>query len=104
LWNQVLMDLGATVCRPAPRCDTCPLRDRCRWNVDGRPDPDPAVGSAGVSTRQAPYEGSDRQARGRVLRAVQDHPQPVTAFDERIVAGLVADGLVVIHDDQVHLP
>ena len=27
-WNQMLMDLGATVCRPAPRCDECPLAAR----------------------------------------------------------------------------
>ena len=37
-----------------------------------RPEPDPAVGSAGVSVRQAPYEGSDRQASGRLLAALRD--------------------------------
>uniref|UniRef100_A0A7V4AN68 Adenine DNA glycosylase n=1 Tax=Thermus tengchongensis TaxID=1214928 RepID=A0A7V4AN68_9DEIN len=31
VWNQALMDLGATVCRPkAPRCLACPLRAFCR--------------------------------------------------------------------------
>ena len=39
LWNQVLMDLGATVCRPAPRCADCPLAAACAWNVAGRPAP-----------------------------------------------------------------
>ena len=29
-WNQVLMDLGATVCRPAPRCAECPLAAELR--------------------------------------------------------------------------
>ncbi|HEU4841525.1 MAG TPA: A/G-specific adenine glycosylase, partial [Ilumatobacteraceae bacterium] len=66
-WNQMLMDLGATVCRPAPRCTDCPLAPACAWHVAGHPAPDPATGSAGVSTRQAPYAGSDRQARGAVL-------------------------------------
>lgn len=28
-WNQALMELGATVCRPAPACGECPLRDAC---------------------------------------------------------------------------
>jgi len=29
-WNQALMELGATVCRPeAPACDTCPVTDYC---------------------------------------------------------------------------
>ena len=35
---------------------------------------DPAVGSSGVSGRQARFEGSDRQARGRLLKALGDGP------------------------------
>src|SRR5690606_19747528 len=31
-WNQCLMDLGATICRPAaPDCDGCPARRHCAW-------------------------------------------------------------------------
>jgi A/G-specific adenine glycosylase len=31
-FNQALMDLGATVCRPrAPACPRCPVRRRCRY-------------------------------------------------------------------------
>jgi A/G-specific adenine glycosylase len=93
-WNQMLMDLGATVCRPAPRCGECPLVASCAWHAGGHPDPDPAIGSAGVSGRQAPYEGSDRQARGAVLRALHGGPQPAAGFPTRIVDGLVADRLV----------
>jgi len=104
IWNQVLMDLGATVCRPTPRCDVCPLAATCSWHAAGRPDPDPAVGSAGVSTRQAPFDGSDRQARGRVLAALQHGPRSISEFDERILATLVADGLVQTHDRTAHLP
>ena len=104
LWNQVFMDLGATVCRPVPRCGECPLSDACAWTIAGRPDPDPAIGSAGVSTRQAPFEGSDRQARGRVLRALGAGPRPVGDFDARIVDSLVADGLVTVDDDTITLP
>jgi A/G-specific adenine glycosylase len=94
VWNQVLMDLGATVCRPRPRCHECPLVLMCMWSLAGCPDPDPAVGSAGVSGRQAPFDGSDRQARGRVLAALGVGARPVAEFDARIVASLVADGLV----------
>jgi A/G-specific adenine glycosylase len=103
-WNQVIMDLGATVCRPVPRCAECPLQRSCVWSLAGRPDPDPAVGSAGVSGRQARFEGSDRQARGKVLATLADGSRPVTSFDERIVAGLVADGLVEIHGSALMLP
>lgn len=35
-WNQALMDLGATVCRPRhPRCAECPLAGRCRSHRRG---------------------------------------------------------------------
>ncbi len=103
-WNQVIMDLGAVLCRPTPDCDECPLATACSWNVAGRPDPDPAVGSAGVSGRQARFEGSARQARGRVLKALGDGPAPTSQFDERIVDSLVADGLVERIGEIVRLP
>jgi A/G-specific adenine glycosylase len=102
-WNQVVMDLGAVRCRPDPRCDGCPVQ--CSWRDAGRPGPDPAVGSAGVSTRQAPFAGSDRQARGRLLAALvlgpvcrgDVAPAAGLADDprraERIAASLIADGL-----------
>lgn len=102
-WNQALLDLGALVCgKRAPDCDRCPVRSTCAWR--GGPGPDPAVGSAAVSGRQAPFEGSDRQARGRVLAALAAGPvlvddaaavmQRPTSEAGGIVAGLVTDGLV----------
>ena len=103
-WNQVLMDVGATLCRPTPRCEGCPIAVGCVWHRGGHLAPDPAVGSAGVSARQAPYEGSDRQARGRVLAALQAGERRVGDFDERIVAGLAVDGLVAIDGSTVRLP
>ncbi len=104
VWNQVLMDLGATVCRPVPRCAECPLTASCAWSLGGRGDPDPADGSAAVSTRQSPYEGSDRQARGAVLRALAAGPRPSSEFPVRIIDGLVADRLVGRTGDLLHLP
>jgi A/G-specific adenine glycosylase len=98
-WNQILMDLGAVVCRPTPDCGVCPLEPDCRWARAGRPTPDPAVGSAGVSTRQPRFEGSDRQARGRVLATLVEGSARTDDFDRRILQGLVADGLVVVTPD-----
>lgn len=103
-WNQVIMDLGAVLCRPSPLCDECPVAGSCSWRVSGHPAPDPAVGSAGVSVKQARFEGSDRQARGRVLAAVADGARPASDFDERIVASLATDGLVIVANDRVGLP
>ena len=60
-WNQALMELGATVCRPSPDCGACPVE---RWCAD------PTVYEA--PPRQSPYEGSLRQVRGDVLRLLGD--------------------------------
>jgi len=103
VWNQCLMDLGAIVCRPRdPGCGECPVRSACAWAGDVEA-PDPAVGSSGVSARQARFEGSDRQARGRLLEALVDGPvrraqvagvmqrdQPTA---DRLVCSLIEDGL-----------
>jgi A/G-specific adenine glycosylase len=104
IWNQVIMDLGASVCRPTPRCERCPIAASCSWHRAGHPEPDPAVGSAGVSTRQAPFAGSDRQARGLVLAALRDGPRPASDFDSRILSTLVSDGLVELRDGEASLP
>jgi A/G-specific adenine glycosylase len=38
-WAQALMDLGATVCRPAaPLCEACPLAAECRARASGAPE------------------------------------------------------------------
>ena len=108
-WNQAMLDLGATRCRPRlPRCDECPVAGTCAWHLAGRPDPDPAIGSAGVSGGQSRFEGSDRQGRGRLVDALREGP--VAASDlatvmswpgdveraRRVAATLVADGLATV--------
>lgn len=111
-WNQCLMELGAVLCRPAnPRCDECPLGPACRWRGVG---PDPAEGSAGVSRRQTPFDGSDRQARGRLLKALAAGPVAVAASPAvmgrsadratALVEALAAEGLVARTGDHLHLP
>ena len=114
IWNQTIMDLGAALCRPRPTCGECPLASSCNWRLQGCPDPDPAIGSAGVSAPQARFEGSDRQARGRLMRrlvdgdlAVQEAAGVMQVDDERatrVVQSLVGDGLVVLHAGRLALP
>lgn len=73
-WNQAMLDLGSMVCRRrVPACDVCPVRSDCAWHAAGRPFPDPADGSAGVSGGQSRFEGSDRQGRGRLVEALRSH-------------------------------
>src|SRR3954451_18492893 len=106
-WNQGLLDLGATVCtKRTPRCDECPARAWCAWRSRGCVEPDPAVGSAGVSGSQSRFEGSDRQGRGRLVDALRCndgltderlaehagwHDDPQRA--RRVAESLVVDGL-----------
>jgi A/G-specific adenine glycosylase len=104
LWNQALIDIGARCCRPTPTCGRCPLAPSCRWHVAGHPAPDPARGSAGVSTSQPAYEGSARQARGRILAALTAGEPVERPIGDPIVQGLLADGLVVIGDAGLTLP
>jgi A/G-specific adenine glycosylase len=106
-WNQAMLDLGAGVCRRrAPTCDLCPVRTGCAWHAAGRPEPDPADGSAGVSGGQARFEGSDRQGRGRLVEVLRSQDVPARQLAEamgwpddrlraeRVAATLLADGLV----------
>lgn len=113
VWNQCLMDLGAVVCRPSsPACRACPVRSACAWQ--GSELPDPAVGSSGVSVKQAKFDGSDRQARGRLMKALSSGPVErrsiarVMRADadtaDRLVQTLVADGLCVQDRLTVRLP
>lgn len=119
LFNAAAMELGAVVCTArAPRCDSCPIAAWCEWRGAGYPDNAPEK-----RPRQAKFEGSDRQARGRImalLRATtgsvtrdaaiaaasetiaarpRDTAQPQRAYDS-----LIADGLIVESDGQARLP
>ena len=113
IWNQVVMDFGATVCTArTPRCDGCPVNKQCVW-AGSTERADPAQGSAGVSGKQARFEGSDRQARGRLLAALVDGPilavavavvmDRDSAVADRLLADLVAEGLCRRVDDEIVL-
>ena len=108
--NQAMLDLGAQVCvARSPRCGQCPVRRWCAWA--GGPGPDPSAGSAGVTTGQSRFAGSDRQGRGRLvdaLRAVGNVPADRLAEvagwprdherATRVAATLVTDGLAADDD------
>lgn len=112
-WGSAVFDLGAAICtKRNPRCDGCPLAAAgCRWAAAGWPTPDPVLGSAGISTPQRPFEGSDRQGRGRLVGALRRGPVAATDLAgaagwpddperaERVAATLVADGLASVGPD-----
>ncbi|MEM7327051.1 MAG: A/G-specific adenine glycosylase [Actinomycetota bacterium] len=116
-WNQAILDVGAGWCTASdPSCGTCPFCDTCAWAHAGRPEPDPARGSAGVSGKQSRFAGSDRQGRGKLVAALRSGPVAAAELATvmgwptdpdraaRVAATLVADGLAVRSDDRYHLP
>ncbi len=74
-WNQAVMNLGREVCRPAPRCDVCPLADLCRFRASGR---DKERSARQRDRRQPAFEGSMRQVRGGVLRELRGRDRAAT--------------------------
>jgi A/G-specific adenine glycosylase len=107
-WTHASMELGAAVCRPrAPRCDACPVSHGCPSRGRARTVP---------VARQAPLAGSDRAARGAVVRLLANHPghgmsepqlRDRVGLDAeqwaRVLAGLERDGLVHRADGDVGL-
>ncbi|MGH3057864.1 MAG: A/G-specific adenine glycosylase, partial [Gaiellaceae bacterium] len=93
--GQALMDLGATVCLArVPRCVVCPLAPRCP-SRGRRYEP---------LRRQGRFEGSFRQRRAGVLRAVAERPRAAVELDGDAVAALARDGLVAVKRGSVRLP
>ncbi len=102
-----LMELGALVCTArSPRCGECPVHADCAWLAAGAPQ------GTVAPRRVQKYEGTDRQARGRLLDVLRasdgavaraqldlawerDHAQRDRALDSLLVDGLIeqtADG------------
>ena len=98
-WAVASVELGALVCTArSPQCEVCPIRDSCRWVIDGKPDNAPA-------RRGQPWKGTDRQCRGVIMDVVRNSPRGVkvqmalSAWPEpdqasRCLESLLDDGLV----------
>lgn len=114
-FNAATMELGATLCTARnAQCSACPISQWCQWRGAGFPNNAPTV------RRQAAFQGSDRQVRGRIMAllrganapipdavalaagaegGVRDAQQPQRAYDS-----LIADGLIVESNGFVRLP
>ncbi|MGB3303553.1 A/G-specific adenine glycosylase [Gordonia sp. (in: high G+C Gram-positive bacteria)] len=105
-FSAALMELGALVCTARnPACDDCPLVETCRWVALGKPAYD------GPPRRTQKYDGTDRQARGRLLDVLRATTGPVerARLDlawtsdpgqrDRALDSLLVDGLVEVTDD-----
>jgi A/G-specific adenine glycosylase len=119
VWNQAIMELGAIICTAtAPKCPRCPLRGDCRdyaarLAADDALLPLPPAKPRRVAERKdAPFAGSNRQIRGRIIDALRAAPQSVDQLHAQltslgltidtpkltsIIAGLVRDRLGCRH-------
>ena len=109
-WAAASMELGALVCtKRDPDCGVCPIKQRCAWRKAGFP------AAESGARRQPKYEGSDRQARGKILAALRDADEPLARAsvlaevpdDEqarRALDSLLRDGLVMAKGVELQLP
>ncbi len=128
LWNAGVMELGALICTARnPKCQSCPVLDKCAWIAAGQPEPT-------YIPKGQPWAGTDRQVRGAVMAVLRAASSPVHAdlfWDaaaalvhaevgselsklhslnthapqlQRALTGLVADGLAELSDAGYHLP
>jgi len=109
-WAAASMELGALVCtKRDPDCGVCPIKQRCAWRKAGFP------AAESGARRQPKYEGSDRQARGKILAALRDADEPLARTSvlaevpddeqaQRALNSLLRDGLVIAKGDEVRLP
>ena len=114
-----LMEFGALVCTQlSPSCDECTISNNCAWALAGfpkdekRPTPQPyagtdrqALGRIMKALRAAHFEGTDGRTKRRVLDAARidggDRYQPT-----RVYRALLKDGMIVYNEDtkRVTLP
>ncbi|HEU4323888.1 MAG TPA: A/G-specific adenine glycosylase [Roseiflexaceae bacterium] len=134
-WNQAIMELGALVCTAsAPACWRCPLREHCRDYAARRQTdeqslllppamPAPRPQKRVAERREAPFVGSNRYYRGRIvdaLRQLPPHsPLALVELGQRIkpdfgeadlpwlrglVDALARDGLIAVEGEAARLP
>ena len=74
MWNQALIEFGALQCTARrPACVICPLQRECA----AYPSIQTAIKELPVGTRlkrEGTWEGSNRQARGRIVDTLRQHP------------------------------
>ncbi len=121
-WNQAVMDFGAAICVPRPKCDVCPLARWCASRVRFRAErqqPDRPVRRRAAQ----PFEGSARWYRGRIMDVLRDlppgasialsslprllrngHGQPGSPEVRDLASALERDGLAVIARGRIALP
>ena len=61
-WNPALMDFGASICSPQPKCSLCPLTSLCVAYSEFK-----SGAQAGAVRAQESFRGSQREIRGMIM-------------------------------------
>ena len=70
-WNAATMELGALICTAkSPKCETCPVQEKCAWIAAGRPEPE-------YQPKGQAWAGTDRQLRGAMMAVLRESTGPV---------------------------
>ena len=88
VWNNAVMELGGVACTKSPACDEaeCPWRAWCRAYATGD------FSAPDVPT-QSRFEGSRRQFRGRIVRALGAHDElALSELGPRVRVDYAPDG------------
>jgi A/G-specific adenine glycosylase len=88
VWNNAIMELGGVACGKQPRCDEagCPWREWCHAYRTGE-------FTAPDVPEQPSFEGSRRQFRGRIVRALGEHDElALDALGHRVRVDYTPDG------------
>lgn len=109
VWNAGVMELGALVCTArSPICSQCPVAEECGWRELGYP-----ADLHAHRRRTQQWEGTMRQARGNIMRALRDSADPIPVASileadpsraEAALEGLLTDRLVERSGEHVFLP
>ena len=133
-WNQALMDLGATICTSNnPQCTSCPVQEHCQAFTEMRQHslfPSGTVlrqlrkvADKKASYQTQPFTSSNRYFRGRIVdtlrslaanerisllslgpRIKADFSEEELPWLQKVVSGLLRDGLLDVTEDGVRLP
>ena len=101
-FSVALMELGAIVCTPEPKCEQCPIIRTCAWRLAGCPKP-----TEPPKRRTQRFAGTDRQVRGIIMAHLREQPEseradidilwPDATQRDRALYSLLADGLAEEH-------
>lgn len=81
-WNPALMDFGAAICKPQPRCTACPMSTLCAARDAFRD------GQRAESVRAQPeFRGSQRELRGMMLSKLRESEAPLAR--DRVIADVI---------------